>query len=190
LNVPGTTPVESDQDRPVAAQLDTQLLQANQLEGLGRITEGVAHDMNNVLCAILGLATANLALHSEDTKARHAFETIAQAALRGTGMMKRLLGYTSPVEVRDVDMNALLREEICLLEHTAMAKVTLELDLARTLRPIRGDPSALSNALMNLCVNAVDAMPNLGTLTLHNQALAQRFPGVYPVLPSPGSLWG
>ena len=66
-----------------------------------------------------------------------------------------------------LDMNALIREQVALLERTTLAKVRLEIDLEVNLRPILGDASALTNALMNLCVNAVDAMPENGVLTLH-----------------------
>jgi CheY-like chemotaxis protein/anti-sigma regulatory factor (Ser/Thr protein kinase) len=70
-----------------------------------------------------------------------------------------------------VDLNALLLEEVRLLERTTLAKVHLELDLAPDLRPIHGDGSALAHAFMNLCVNAVDAMGEGGTLTFqtHNR---------------------
>ena len=70
-------------------------------------------------------------------------------------------------------MNTLLRSEIALLERTTLSKVTLETDLAGDLWPIRGDPAALSNALMNLCVNAVDAMPGKGTLLLRTRNLSR-----------------
>jgi len=155
------------------ARLQDQLLQANRMESLGSLAGGVAHDMNNVLAAILSLATVHLEIQVPGSPVHQAFEIISQAATRGGAMMKRLLGFarTSPVEVLDLDMNALVRAEIALLERTTLYKVTLAIDLAEGLRPIRGDPAALSNALMNLCVNAVDAMPGSGTLTLRTRNL-------------------
>ena len=155
------------------ARLQSQLLQANRMESLGSLAGGVAHDMNNVLAAILSLATVHLEIQAPGSPAHQAFDIISQAAARGGVMMKRLLGFarTSPVEVHDLDMNALVRGEIALLERTTLYRVTLAMDLAEELRPIRGDPAALSNALMNLCVNAVDAMPGRGTLTLRTRNL-------------------
>ena len=68
-----------------------------------------------------------------------------------------------------MNLNELLQEEVQLLSHTTLAKVSLEVALAPDLRLISGDPSALSHAVMNLCVNAVDAMPDDGTLTLRTR---------------------
>ena len=83
-------------------------------------------------------------------------------------MVRTLLNFarTSPVEIQELDMNELIREETRLLGATTLAKVHLDLDLAADLRPIRGDGSSLTHAVMNLCVNAVDAMPESGTLRL------------------------
>ena len=86
-------------------------------------------------------------------------------------MVKSLLNYArqSPAEEREVDVNEVLREQVNLLERTTLSKVYLKLDLGSGLRPISGDASALTHAFMNLCVNAVDAMPENGTLTLRTR---------------------
>ena len=150
---------------------ERMLLQTSKMESLGCLAGGVAHDMNKVLGAILSLAMANQELQPVTSKAHQAFDIIAQAAVRGGAMVKRLLSFarTSPLDIQEVDLNSLLREEVSLLEHTTLSKVTLETALAEDLWPIRGDPSALSNAMMNLCVNAVDAMAGNGVLTLRTR---------------------
>ncbi len=152
-------------------KLQAQLQHAQKMESLGSLAGGVAHDMNNVLGAILGVASANLYGQPADSAARRAFETISQAATRGGKMVQSLLGFArqSPAEERQLDLNAVLREEMELLRHTTPAKVRLRADLAEDLPPIRGDASALTHAFMNLCVNAVDAMPDGGTLTLRTR---------------------
>ena len=152
-------------------RLRGQLEQAQKLDSLGGLAGGVAHDMNNVLGAILGLASAFLGIQPKGSPAHQAFETIRDAALRGSDMVKRLLAFArqSPVETRDLDLNALLLEQARLLEHTTLAKVHLVMDLAPDLRPIQGDASALANVFMNLCVNAVDAMGDGGTLTFRTR---------------------
>jgi len=152
-------------------RLQTQLAQAQKMESLGSLAGGVAHDMNNVLGAILGLASANLESQRPDTPTYRAFDTIIKAATRGGKMVKSLLSFArqSPAEVRELDVNEVLREEIQMLERTTLAKVRLKLDLAADLRPIRGDASALTHAFMNLCVNAVEAMPDRGVLTLRTR---------------------
>jgi len=148
--------------------LETQLAQSQKMESLGVLAGGVAHDMNNVLGAILALASAHLAIQSRNSSTYPAFETIRDAAIRGGEMVKRLLNFARnrPRELRRVDLNGLLKEQARLLERTTLAKVRLHLDLAPDLCPIDGDASALTHAVMNLCVNGVDAMGEGGTLTL------------------------
>ena len=148
--------------------VEAHLQQAQKLESLGSLAGGVAHDMNNVLGAILSLASAQLAAQSADSPARPALATIRDAALRGGAMVKGLLHFArkSPVESRPLDLNALLAEVAQLLEHTTLARVRLVLDLAPELPPILGDPGAITQVFMNLCVNACDAMEPGGSLTL------------------------
>ena len=148
--------------------LQAHLHQVQKMESLGNLAGGVAHDMNNVLAAILGLASAHLPAQPEGSSLRAGLQTIIKAAERGGKMVRTLLNFarTSPVEIQELDMNELIREETRLLGATTLAKVHLDLDLAADLRPIRGDGSSLTHAVMNLCVNAVDAMPESGTLRL------------------------
>jgi len=148
--------------------LQTRIQHSQKMESLGNLAGGVAHDMNNVLAAILGLASAHLPAQPEGSSIRGALQIIIKAAERGGNMVKSLLSFarTSPAELQELDMNELLREEARLLASTTLAMVHLELDLAPDLRPITGDGTALTHALMNLCVNAVDAMPESGTLSL------------------------
>jgi len=157
----------------VRLELLAQLLQSQKLESLGTLAGGIAHDMNNVLGAILGLATAHLELQPPESSAYPAFITIAKAAVRGGKMAKSLLNFArqSPAEEHELDLNTILREEVRLLERTTLSKVHLRLALALDLRPMRGDASALTHALMNLCVNAVEAMSDQGTLTLRTRNL-------------------
>jgi len=151
--------------------LENQLLQAQKMESLGVMAGGVAHDMNNVLAAILGLASANVEVASPGSLAHDSFSTIVKAAERGGTLVKGLLTFarTTPSEGRPLDVNALIRDELRLLERTTFATVSPALELAQDLLPIRGEAGALSHALMNLCVNAVDAMPGGGALTLRTR---------------------
>ncbi|BDU73290.1 ATP-binding response regulator [Mesoterricola silvestris] len=154
-------------------KLHAQLIQSQKMESLGLLAGGVAHDMNNVLGAILGLASAEVETHGEGTSTRRSFDTIIKACERGAHMVRGLLRFsrTAPADERELDLNALLREEVLLLERTTFAKVHLALDLDPALGPMRGDASALTNLFMNLCVNAVDAMGEGGTLTLRTRNL-------------------
>jgi len=142
--------------------------QAQKMESLGLLAGGVAHDMNNVLGAILALASVNLETQPAGGNIHKAFETIIKATERGRTVVQNLLSYArqSPTETRELNVNQLLREVAALLEHSALSRIRLQMDLAEDLKPIRGDASALSHAFMNLCVNAADAMPGDGVLTL------------------------
>jgi PAS domain S-box-containing protein len=153
------------------AKLQTQLQQSQKMESLGTLAGGVAHDMNNVLGAILGLASAHIGTQPYGSPLHKALDTICKSTERGGKMVKSLLSFArqSPIESQKLDINAILREQVSLLERTTLATVRLQLDLELELRPIQGDASALTHAFMNLCVNAVDAMPENGTLTLHTR---------------------
>ena len=153
------------------ARLQAQLQQSQKMESLGILAGGVAHDMNNVLGAILGLASLHLSNQPEGSPLHRAFHTISKAAGRGGQMVKGLLSFArqTPAENHELDLNALLKEQANLLERTTLANVVLLLDLEQELRSIRGDASALTHAFMNLCVNAVEAMPEGKTLILRTR---------------------
>jgi signal transduction histidine kinase/CheY-like chemotaxis protein len=163
--------IQRKQAEEDAGKVQAQLHQSQKMESLGSLAGGVAHDMNNVLAAILALASAHLQIQPEESSAHQAFEIIAEAANRGGKMVKSLLNFArqSPAEKGTVDLNAVLFDEIHLLERTVLADVRIELDLAQDLHPVHGDASALTHALMNLCVNAVDAMPQGGTLSFQTR---------------------
>lgn len=162
---------ERKQAEEERVHLERQLSQSQKMDSLGSLAGGVAHDMNNVLGSILMLASAHEAMEPAGSPAQEAFATITKACQRGGDMVRRLLGLARHdlSEVKVLNLNALVREEVLLLERTTLAQVRFSLDLADDLRPVRGDSTALVHALMNLCVNAIDAMPHGGTLSLRTR---------------------
>jgi PAS domain S-box-containing protein len=136
------------------------------MESLGALAGGVAHDMNNVLGAVLGLASLHVEDAAEGSAMRKDMETIVKACQRGGSMVRGLLGFARETlpEERELDLNVVVREAMALLERTTLQRIRLDMDLASDLRHVRGDSAALGHALMNLCVNAADAMPEGGTL--------------------------
>ena len=155
-------------------KLELEVQHAVRLDSLGSLAGGIAHDMNNILTAILGLASARRAVtDSQDALARELDTTIG-ACIRGRDLLKGLLGFARKRldESRPIDLNALVREVAGLLSHTTLQRIELGVDLAEPLRRIQADATSLSQALMNLCVNAVDAMPDGGRLTLRTRDFA------------------
>lgn len=152
--------------------LQAQLHQSQKLESLGSLAGGVAHDMNNVLGAILSLAsTLKMKMEPGDPGA-DSLETIIQACTRGRGVVKSLLYFARKdlQEERVVDLNVLVRDMANLLGYTTLKRFALETELQPGLGWVRCDEGAVSNALMNLCVNSMDAMPEGGVLTLRTGA--------------------
>jgi PAS domain S-box-containing protein len=162
---------ERKQAEEEKALLQAQLQQSQKMESLGTLAGGVAHDMNNVLGAILGLASAHMSSLPPGCDLHRSLATICKATERGGQMVKSLLSFArqSTAEFRILDLNIIIRDERSLLERTTLAKIRTHLDLEANLRPILGDASALTHAIMNLCVNAVDAMPEHGHLTLRTR---------------------
>ena len=160
------TRIQAEHDR-----LEDQMRQMEKMECLGTLAGGVAHDMNNVLGAILGLASVHLHKAEPRSSLARDMTTVTKACQRGSALVKGLLGFARKglAEEVELDLNEVIREEVALLARTTLQRVRLVTDLAGDLRPMVGDPSAMSHALMNLCVNAVDAMPEGGTLTLRTR---------------------
>ena len=152
-------------------KLQAQLQQAQKLESLGILAGGVAHDMNNVLGAILAMATVHQQKAAEDSARHRDMGTIIQACQRGGSLAKGLLGFARKnlSEECEVDLNTVVREGVSLLSQTTFQHVQLVTELEASPCCVKGDPASLSHALMNLCVNAVDAMPEAGTLLLRTR---------------------
>ena len=143
-----------------------ELLQAQKMQAVGQLTGGIAHDFNNVLTVILGNAE-ELAdrLHRVGVDAPEPAEII-HSCERAIGMTRRLLDFSrrqSPVRDR-VDLNDTLRQTSRLMQRTIARGISIELDLADDLWPIVVDASALETCLLNLALNARDAMPHGGSL--------------------------
>jgi two-component system NtrC family sensor kinase len=157
--------------REVARRERTELAlqQALKMEAVGRLTGGVAHDFNNLLTAILG--NVDLALRrvpEGDDRLRRSLNSARQASERAASLVQRLLAFSRqhPLEEKAVDVNRLLQGMSELLRRTIGETITVETVLAGGLWKAAIDPNQLENAVLNLAVNARDAMPDGGRLTI------------------------
>lgn len=146
------------------------LLQAQRLEALGRLTGGVAHDFNNLLTAILGTVHL-LERHlgsAADERVRKYLGMARDAVQRGAGLNASLLAFArrQKLHTASIDANALVQGFTPLVQRALGEAVTLCLDLDEDLPPCRADASQLEAALLNLAINARDALPRGGTVTL------------------------
>jgi len=150
---------------------ESQVRQAQKMEAIGQLTGGVAHDFNNILTVITG----TIEILSEAVKDRphlaQITNLIGAAAARGADLTKHLLAFSrrQPLQPRNVDVNAVVVDAARLLRPTLGEQIEIESMLAHDSAPALIDPSQLTNAILNLALNARDAMPNGGKLTLETK---------------------
>jgi len=145
------------------------LRQSQKMEAVGRLTGGIAHDFNNLLTAILG--NVDLALRrvaDGDDRVKRLLGSARLASERAATLVQRLLAYSRqhPLEVKAVDVNKLVQGMSELLRRTIGETITVETVLAGGLWRTAIDPNQLENAILNLAINARDAMPEGGRLTI------------------------
>ena len=150
------------------AKAEEQLRQAQKMQALGQLTGGIAHDFNNLLTVIQGsadiLQRPNL---TEEKRIRFA-GAIAQTAGRAAALTSQLLAFArrQPLRPEVLDLNEQILGMADLLDRTLGERIQISLDLASDLCPVEVDPTQLESAVLNVAVNARDAMPDGGTLTI------------------------
>ncbi len=154
--------------------LEQELRQAQKMEAIGRLAGGIAHDFNNILTAVFGnaeLARRELARGGAPVEP---LDEILQAASRAAALTRQLLTFARRgiVEPRRVDLNELARRMERMLRRLIGEDVELELDLAPGIGGVRADEGQLEQVLMNLAVNARDAMPDGGRLRIETRDVA------------------
>ena len=176
------------QDITERRQLEDQLRQSQKMEAIGRLAGGIAHDLNNALTAIAGYAELALGELSAEHAARSDVDEIRRAAERAGSVTRQLLAFSRKqlLEPRIFDLNDTIASISRLLSRLLGADVEVQTRLADTPLPVRGDPGQVEQAVINLAVNARDAMPSGGTLTLAtsrervDEAFARSHPPIAP----------
>jgi two-component system cell cycle sensor histidine kinase/response regulator CckA len=152
-------------------RLETQLRQAQKMESIGQLAAGIAHDFNNLLTPMGGFAELLLGRAPEGSKEQKYLRQIKVAAERAAALTRqlRLFSRQEEGERHPVQLNSVVEETRDLLERSIPKEITVELRLESELWVVDADPSQISQVLMNLCVNARDAMPDGGTLALETR---------------------
>ena len=175
-------------EKEASAQLalaQEALRQSQKMEAVGQLTGGIAHDFNNMLAVVIGsLELLGRRLAGNDARAKRHVDAAADAARRASLLTQRLLAFSrqQPLEPETIDANKLVSSMSDLLRRSIGADIRLETVLAGGLWKTHADPNQLENVIVNLAVNARDAMPEGGRLTIETQNahLDERYSAAHP----------
>jgi signal transduction histidine kinase len=154
-------------------QLEAQFYRAQRLESVGTLASGIAHDLNNVFTPILTLSQLlRLKLQNLDAQSQEMLEILSSSTKRGASLVKQILTFARGTEGKPIPLQVdhLLQEVVDIVQQTFPKSIRIRWETpSQPLRLVSADPTHLHQVLMNLCVNARDAMPGGGTLTLSAQ---------------------
>lgn len=155
-------------------QLEQQFYQAQKMESIGTLAGGIAHDFNNILGIILGHASLMNRLMDDPSKLSQSVEAIQTATNRGAALVRQLLTFARKTEphIQSVRVNDVIQEIAGLITETFPKTINVSSGLQTDLPSISGDPTQIHQVVLNLCVNARDAMPDGGTLALSTSLVA------------------
>jgi two-component system, cell cycle sensor histidine kinase and response regulator CckA len=155
------------------SRLERQLAQSQKMEAIGKLAGGIAHDFNNLLTAIAGYSELLIeSLPAEDPRRSHALE-IQKAGERAASLTRQLLAFSRQqmLEPRVLDLNAVIESMEKMLERVIGEHIRIQTRKAHDLGHVRADPGQIEQAILNLVVNARDAMPSGGTLAITTEAV-------------------
>ncbi len=160
-------------DETAERELEHELRHAQKMEAVGALASGVAHDFNNVLQAILGLASMAVSEAASRDDVRQHIEGIVRASKRGGTVAGRLMAFArrAAPATAPQDLDGMVRDAVALLRHLLTENIGVDVDLDARGSMILADPSHIEQILMNLATNARDAMPHGGTLHVETRIL-------------------
>ena len=155
-------------------RLQEQLIHSQKMEAIGRLSAGVAHDFNNILSVIIGYSNLILAQYREDSALQQSIKNIQDAGERAAGLTKQLLAFSRQqvMEAKVTDVNEIVADVEKMLRRLAGEDIELITDLSSEIPRIKIDPGQMGQVIINLAVNARDAMPDGGRLSLATRAVA------------------
>jgi nitrogen-specific signal transduction histidine kinase/ActR/RegA family two-component response regulator len=158
---------EGEGDLAAKRRLDEQFLRAQRLESIGMLASGIAHDLNNVLAPII-LAAPVLREHATNPDDLRIITSLEKSAERGVDLVRQILTFAQGVGGGHqlLEIRHLLLETMSVITETFPKNIRIEEQLAEGLWPVMADPTQIHQVLLNLCVNARDAMPEGGVLRL------------------------
>ncbi|MBD2343203.1 hybrid sensor histidine kinase/response regulator [Anabaena subtropica] len=163
-----------DTDITQKKHLEAQLFRTQRLESIGTLASGIAHDLNNILTPILaGAQLLPLKFPDADERTQHLLEILEINAKRGADLVKQVLSFARGVEGKRITLQLkhLIVEVAKILKETFPKSIEVSTDVPNNLWMVSGDSTQLHQVLMNLCVNARDAMPNGGKMTISAENL-------------------
>ena len=163
-----TTMIEDISDRKDS---ESQLRQAQKMDAVGQLSAGIAHDFNNLLMGVLGYAGIARGEVEADSHAAECLGKIEESAQSAAALTRQLLafGRRQTLQMRAIDLNALVADTVSLLSRVVGEQVELVPVLASSLRRVQSDASQIEHVLFNLVLNARDAMPDGGTVTVETR---------------------
>ncbi|MGE0555131.1 MAG: ATP-binding protein [Gemmatimonadales bacterium] len=155
-------------DQTERAELEEQLAQAQKMEAVGQLAGGIAHDFNNLLTTVLGHSELGMDSLEEDHPVRTDLSQIRKAAEMAAALTNQLLAFSrrQVIEPKVIDVHESLHQVSSLIKRLIEARVETVLQVDKDVGHVRMDPSQLEQAVLNLAINARDAMPQGGTLTI------------------------
>ena len=153
-------------------KLREQLLQAQKMDAVGKLAGGIAHDFNNQLSGVLGYAEI---LHDKlkDERQRRIASNIIKIAERSADLTAQLLAFSrkGPLQITAIDLHTIIKEVVSILRRTIDRRIVIRQQLEARSYTTQGDPSQIQSALLNLALNARDAMPEGGEMIFHTQTV-------------------
>ena len=156
------------EEREERHNLEAQLRQAQKMEAIGRLAGGIAHDFNNLLTAIIGFSQLLMNRLEPDSKHRHEVEEIQKAGKIASTLTQQLLAFSrqQPISPKIINLNSIIAERAELLRRLIGANILITFQLDEALAQIKADPGQIEQVIINLAVNARDAMPRGGELRI------------------------